>query len=268
MKLLCLLLVALSVHILTPVEPLAQDKPQNPMTSSIDCPVLVYHHLTKEEAATGPWATTPEKFEKDMQELKDNGYTPIFTYELQNALNGTGTLPEKPIILHFDDGYTSVYEHAFPILKKYNFKAETYIITDLTQDTPLKECYDTYLSWTQSKEMEESGLMHIYLHGKTHNAVSSLPQKELAEQYTNAQGTIALHLGNRHSYYVYPNGDYTPATLQTIADAGSEMQFVWAWKVKPQAKNYNVWLRVNIGRQDSVMHAIHMYHTLLALAKK
>ena len=75
------------------------EKPKN-------CPVLTYHHFILNPKWASSWTTTPDKFEKDIKSLLDNGYTFITTDQWIDGQKEDGVLPEKPVILHFDDGYT------------------------------------------------------------------------------------------------------------------------------------------------------------------
>lgn len=246
---------------LQPLPIWAQTSLLNPYTQTINCPVLVYHNLTLNNEAVGPWTTTAQKFEEDIKLLQQNNYTPISTQQLQQAFLGQAPLPDKPIIIQFDDGYHSVYELAYPILKKYKVKAEIYIITDFTQEVPLEHNGNKFLSWPLLKEMENSGLVHTYLHGKSHDSVKQFPTEQLYQDYLTAQYTIKKRLGDRPLYYVYPNGEFTTDTLQTINTAGCNIQFIWYWNITPEIKKYNILLRTNIEYDSNVIDAIAKYNT-------
>lgn len=246
----------------------AEDILLNPYKQNIACPILVYHNLNTNSDIAGSWTITPEKFQEDMKLLLENNYTPIFTQELQQSFLGQFILPEKPVIIQFDDGYSSFYHLAYPILKKYNIKAEVYIVTDFTKETPFFNGNNEFLSWTQLREMENSQLVRTYLHGKSHDSVKQFSLERLYEDYNTAQQMIKNNLGERPSYYVYPNGEYTLNTLQTIDRTGDNIQFIWFWNMTSAIKNYNVLPRTNIEYTTNVIEAIQEYNKEICLNLK
>ena len=119
-------LTAIFTAILICSVPVFSTQASEDITGGIYCPVLTYHRVTTDQSQVSDWTVTAEKFEKDIKSLLDNGYTPIFSADLVKTDKVIGLIPEKPVIIQFDDGYSSVYELAYPILKKYNVKAEVY----------------------------------------------------------------------------------------------------------------------------------------------
>lgn len=238
---------------------------KNPYTKNIICPVLTYHDVRVDISSENTWTVSAEKFENDMKELIENGYTPIFTKELMAYYNGSFELPEKPVILQFDDGYQSFFNIVYPILYKYNLKAEVYIITDYTKDMPFSNGSDTFLSWPQIKIMSDSGLVYIGLHGKTHKAVigEEFTKEKLQSDFNSAWSEIDTHLGTQPHYYVYPNGLFNNDTLKNISDAGAEMQFIWVWNVSGKIKNYNVMPRANVDSNKDIITAINYFNYAL-----
>ncbi|MBS4960197.1 MAG: polysaccharide deacetylase family protein [Clostridiales bacterium] len=232
----------------------------NPYTQSTYCPVLCYHHLTVSESQTSSWSVTPEKFEKDIKTLLDHGYTPIFTEELISAEIKKTKLPEKPVIIHFDDGYSSVYELAYPILHKYHAKAEVYIITDYTKDIPSNTQTDTFLSWPQLSVMKDSGLVYVGLHGKNHKPVTSgFTDQQIKDNFETAWKTIEEHLGKSPKYYVYPHGAYNVTTLDLIQKSNTQMQFIWIWNVRNVIQPYNVLARTNVDQKTDILTCLSAY---------
>ena len=226
---------------------------------SIYCPVLTYHRLTNDVSQTTDWTTTPEKFEKDIKRLLDNGYTPIFTSDLVSENRAIGQIPEKPVIIQFDEGYESVYELAYPILLKYNVKAEVYIITDYTSEQPTENNGNMFLGWQQLRIMENSGLIYTGLHGKTHLPLTEkFTDEEIKNDFKSAWNTIDVKLGARARYYVYPRGSFDKRTIKLIKEAGGNEQFVWIWDLSKDIKN-DVIGRVNIGYNTDVISAISSF---------
>ena len=91
----------------------------------------------------------------DLRWLRDNGYHTVLPRELAAGEE----LPEKPVLLTFDDGYRSNYELLFPLLQKYRMKAAVAVIACM-QD----KAADNFLSWDMCREMTDSGLVEIGSH--------------------------------------------------------------------------------------------------------
>lgn len=237
----------------------------NPYNSSVPvCPVLNYHGLSTDESQLSDWVITPQKFESDIKGLIDKGYTPIFTSDLVNHIKNGAELPEKPVIIQFDDGYSSVYELAFPILHKYNVKAEVYIITDYTKDVPFKHNTDTFLSWYQIKLMSDSGLMYIGLHGKNHEPiVSGISSERIKSNLQSAWSQIDSRISQQYHFYVYPNGLFNTNTIKAVTDADADIQFIWVWNVANNIRQYNVMPRTTVTNSKTALEAIDYFSKTL-----
>ena len=117
------------------------------IVETVDTPkilVLNYHQIGN---TSSPLSVNVNDFEAQMKFLVDSGCITITPAELYAGLNGEIELPQKPVLLTFDDGYLDNYTNAFPILKKYNLRATIFIIPAFTS------VYPGYLTWEQLKEM-------------------------------------------------------------------------------------------------------------------
>ena len=90
---------------------------------SLNVPIIMYHSILADTNKSGKFVITPKQFEEDLLFIKENGYEPIFMQDLINYVYKGTSLPEKPIILTFDDGYYNNYLYILPLLKKYEMKA-------------------------------------------------------------------------------------------------------------------------------------------------
>ena len=118
-------------------------------------PILMYHDVCADPADANAICVSAEKLEADIVWLRDHGYTTILPRDLVSG----GELPEKPVILSFDDGYRSNYELLFPLLQKYGAKAEISVIV-----SNIDNGYAHFMSWDQLREMRDSGLAEIGSH--------------------------------------------------------------------------------------------------------
>ncbi|MFO7680839.1 MAG: polysaccharide deacetylase family protein [Chloroflexota bacterium] len=181
-------------------------------------PILMYHYLSVPPADADIYRTdlsvTPENFRQQMAYLAENGYTPIDFYQLSAAITAQTDLPDKPILLTFDDGYLDNYENAFPILQEFGFTATFFIITDLAdQGAP------GYANWEQLKEMAAAG-MRIESHTKNHPDLSTMGRDGVIFQVLGSQETIAAHIGYTPRYLCYPGGRYNAETMQILSELG------------------------------------------------
>lgn len=122
--------------------------------------VLEYHDFTENAEKTTDYTMTTAALRRDLDWLRDNGYTTILPRELAAGCCDDGSaLPEKAVLLTFDDGYMSNYTLAFPILREYGAKATISLITSrIDGEKP------GFLSWDACREMAESGLVEFASH--------------------------------------------------------------------------------------------------------
>lgn len=136
-------------------------------------PVLSYYRLSKNKPSK--IAITQDDFKAQMKYLKENGYHVITLDQLLGFLDYQEQIPEKSVAITFDDGWISVYDIAFPILKKYGFPATIFIYTDFIGGGKA-------ISWKQIKELSEAGF-DIQCKTKTHRNLTVLKTKESFKEY-------------------------------------------------------------------------------------
>lgn len=161
---------AVPVHTVLPV-PVAADHPlPSIMTDSAlfyvparQVPVLLYHDLAP--GATGGNGATIDvaEFERQMAWLATNGYTPVSSAELLAWVEGKGQLPERPVQIHFDDGYLSNYTYALPIMQKHSIRGLLFLVSAFPENPEAPGM----VSWAQVQEMAMSGTFEV--HGHTHD---------------------------------------------------------------------------------------------------
>ena len=135
-------------------------------TYSKKIPVLMYHDIGDEEPDNG-MVITPELFEEQLAALRNAGYESVSFAELEEYVNGTGALPERCVVITFDDGYLSNYEYAYPILRKYGFKATVFAVGVTSGAETYKDtgaAIRPHFDWAQAKEMYDSGYVDIQSH--------------------------------------------------------------------------------------------------------
>lgn len=180
-------------------------------------PILIYHHIRQfgEEDATSSqqFIVFPENFEKQLQYLQDNNFASISFNNLFDYFEGSFNLPEKSIIITFDDGVISQYENAFPILKKYDMTATFFIFSN-----PIGRSKN-YMTWEQLVALDQAG-MEIGGHGWYHLYWDRISAFELDREIIQNKQKLEEKLGHEISTVAYPFGSYNDEVIKAVKSAG------------------------------------------------
>lgn len=203
----------------------------------VKVPVLMYHSLLKDPAMEGNYVISPRLFEQDLKYLKQKGYTTILMSDLIAFVEKGAPLPEKPVLLTFDDGYYNNYCYGFSLLKKYNMKAVISIIGKQTDRyTRLNEDRAAYshLTWDQLRKMAVSGLVEVQNHSyDSHENIggrkgTSKKNGETDKEYAayleqdlmKLQKKIREAVGITPTTFTYPFGAVSSASRPIIKKLG------------------------------------------------
>ena len=197
--------------------------PEGTPPGAVRVPTLMYHHVRplatfQPGADPGGWYST-ENFERDLAWMKDHGVHTVTTADILD-----GRLPENPVFLTFDDGYTDFLDYAVPLLVRYGFQAANAIVTQLTagQSTwALPEWpLDSLMTWPQIRRCLQAG-MEIGGHTQTHVNLYARPDQ--LGQIRGSFDDLADALGFPPLYFCYPFGmgghDFVDAKI-AARDAG------------------------------------------------
>ena len=174
-------------------------------------PVLNYHLISKQKI--NALAITPQEFEEQMVYLHTNGYNTISPDQLLDHIQYNDPLPDNPILITFDDGYRDAYLEAYPIMKKYNFTATIFLITDYVGNN------NRYLSWEQVQEMHDSGFV-FGSHTLNHIPLSDATNEYAEYQLTKSREAIEWRIKEPVKYFAYPGGFYNQTTIELLKKAG------------------------------------------------
>ncbi|RIK37806.1 MAG: hypothetical protein DCC57_21345 [Chloroflexi bacterium] len=181
-------------------------------------PILMYHYLSVPPPGADRYrvdlSVAPDTFAAHLDAMQQAGYTPISFYTLLAHLNQGAPLPEKPVILTFDDGYRDTYENAFPLLRARGMTATFFIVTDF-----IDEARPEYLTWDMVREMYAAG-MSIESHGRNHVSLKHKDRDYLIWQALGSAETIQFELGVRPLIVSYPAGEYDELTIEIFRSAG------------------------------------------------
>lgn len=206
------------------------------LTSEYQLPIIMYHHILKDESRHGDFIISPDDLESDLKYIKKQGYTTIGTKELINFKQNGVPLPEKPIMLTFDDGHLSYLEYVVPLLEKYNMRAIVSIVGSYTNDytkNPDKSVSYAYLSWDDIKKLSESTHTEIANHtydmhkigkrkgcAKIKGESSDEYKKIFSEDTEKMQKLISDYTGKRADCFTYPFGCYCNDAEEEIKKSG------------------------------------------------
>jgi peptidoglycan/xylan/chitin deacetylase (PgdA/CDA1 family) len=186
-------------------------------------PVLSYYRLSKNKPSK--IAITQDDFKAQMKYLKTNGYHVITLDQLLGFLDYKEQIPEKSVVITFDDGWISVYDIAFPILKEYDFPATIFIYTDFVGGGKA-------MSWKHIKELSEAGF-DIQCQTKTHRNLTVLKNKESFREYFDSlemeisypKKMIETKLNKECNCLAYPYGKTNNLVIAMLKKHGYRAAF-------------------------------------------
>ncbi len=201
--------------------------PLSRVAATVKVPILAYHYISPNPPPTPPaipeypsYFLTPDRFSAELDAIQALGYTTIGLEDLLNYRNDPGQypLPEKPVIITFDDGEQGVYRYAYPALNSRGMKATFFVITDYIRDSDADRCTtdnwdhlaSCQLIWPEVLEMYQNG-MEIGSHTKSHPAnlidLNASDPGAAADEIRGSKTVIESHLGSGAvRFFAYPHG--------------------------------------------------------------
>ncbi len=178
-------------------------------------PVVMYHDIIAKKEVF--FDVTPEKLEADFKLIQAQGLTPVSLEQLVQHLQTGTPLPEKPIVLTFDDGYGGHYQYVYPLLKQYGYPATFSIyITKMDGKTARSS-----VTWQQLQEMSADPLVTIAAHSVTHpRDLRDLSDDQLATEILQSKRILEEKLGIPIHYFTYPEGKLDARVKQWVIAAG------------------------------------------------
>ena len=174
-------------------------------------PILEYHMVTEHPSPDAkPYVVPPEDFAAQLDDLAAQGYTTITPQDYARARKGKQQLPEKPIILTFDDGYEDNWRVVLPMLEERGMKAAFYMVTN-------KIGQPGYLTWDNLFDLEHSG-MEIGSHTANHIPLTTLTPTEQRDELRLSKLLLEWR-GMKTIYsFSYPNGAYDDTVVAMLAE--------------------------------------------------
>lgn len=192
-----------------------QNQPYNLISDNRGIPVLYYHSVR--ESADNEVTITPEKLREELKYIHDQGYITLTITQLKDYILNSSPVPEKSILITFDDGYMDNYYSAFPILKEFNMTATIFCIA-----SELDGSY--YLSKEAIKEMSDYGI-DIESHTVTHPHLNTLDYNKQLEELIQSKKTLEGITGKKITSIAYPFGDFNDNSIKASKEAGYTLGF-------------------------------------------
>lgn len=209
------------------------------VTGEINLPVIMYHHVLKNTSKLGDYTISPDAFESDLKYINDQGYNSITTKDLTDYLEFDIPLPEKPIMITFDDSFESIYAYCFPLIQQYNVKVVVNVLgshTDLFSDeNEPKNLNYSHLNWNQLRDMNNSGLIEIgnhsydlhYNNSNGRNGIKKLYGEsiddyriKLIDDIGGLNRKIESELGVKPEVFAFPFGAYSKESYPILQEIG------------------------------------------------
>jgi len=201
-------------------------------------PVVMYHHVSP--VACG-LTVTPALFEEHIRYLKRDGWRSLSGDEFLEIIQ-EGEVPFRCVLLTFDDGFADNYVYAYPILKKYGMKAVLFIATSFIEDVKIKRehfkplphnetrklalterRYEVMCTWSELREMQESGVFDIQSHSHSHETPAYIKEKrysELKKDLLMSKERIEERLSKDVLHLGWPKGYYDEEGIKIATDLG------------------------------------------------
>ncbi|MCR5600683.1 MAG: polysaccharide deacetylase family protein [Ruminococcus sp.] len=201
----------------------------------VPLPVIMYHSVCNKQPTD--YIVTPRQLDNDLAWLKSRGFVSVSAEQLIRYTKGSGELPQKPVLITFDDGFYNNLSAALPLLEKYDMRAVISIVGRYTDDyapaDPHSESY-SYLTWEDISELAASGRIeigsHTYdMHSRSggRQGCAKLPD-ESDEEYAFTFGSdIGLLRTELHqncgiipAVFAFPFGALCKESLPVLRDSG------------------------------------------------
>lgn len=216
----------LSVQVAAPTNTIKPTTPTSTSPVAVDknaqVAVLLYHRV--EAKASPQLRIAPAVFEEHMEKLKTSGITVISMQDFLAWRRGEKNIPARSALITIDDGFSSAFEVARPILKKYGYPWTCFVYTNFISR-------GSSLTWEQLAQLRDEGVeigCHSVSHMNLRDQQGKTPEaydEWLKQEISGAKQLLEQRLGIRCATYAYPFGSYSNRVLEHIKLAGYEAAF-------------------------------------------
>ncbi len=183
--------------------------------------ILMYHMIAHQIPGSklNKWRIPPQQFAKHMHYLTMHGWQAMTMSELMSS----DTVPEKAVVITFDDGFACVYDYAMPVLRDLGLKSTHYLLShaqDNAWDAHKEVKRESLLSEKQIDTMLASGLVEVGVHGQHHRALVDMGYTEIVDELIISKETIEQRHGIQCLSLAYPYGAWHGAVVMAAKECG------------------------------------------------
>lgn len=214
----------------------------------VTVPTLMYHYIQPSagrDALTISLSVLPQNFDGQMNYLVTHGYNSISPQDLENSLLNKTLLPERPILLTFDDGYRDFYLTAYPILKKYHLKATEFIATGLINTL-------WYLHSDEIKQLATDPNITFAGHTIHHVDLTALTEAKAFQEISVGKSQLEALIGRPVTFFAYPYGTFNNQVINLVSKAGYKIAFTTRYGLNQSSATLLDEPRVRISGTDSL----------------
>jgi peptidoglycan/xylan/chitin deacetylase (PgdA/CDA1 family) len=187
--------------------------------------VFVYHKFN--EPSSPSTSISSEILEAQLKYLKENAFHVVQLHEIVTYLKEGLKIPPRTVAITLDDGYKSVYEHAFPLLKKYDFAFTIFLYMEAI------DSFSDYLTVDELREMKKYGKVTFGNHSFAHSRFARWPRDASQEDYLKSLEDDLLKsekrfdelLGFKSEFYAFPYGEYNREFVELLRQRGYSAAF-------------------------------------------
>ena len=186
--------------------------------AQVHVPILMYHYVGRvppndpNPRLRGGLTVSPEAFKQQVEWLQAHRYHAIDAQQLDRYFEGISNLPERPVMLTFDDGNADLYTNAYPILRQAHLRAVAYIVSGFLGA-------GGRVTAAQVQEMSRNGI-EIGSHTFNHEDLTRAPPARLQMELNRSRQTLQQLIGDSVADFAYPAGRYDATVQAAVAQAG------------------------------------------------
>lgn len=184
--------------------------------------ILAYHCIGYEK--NNGLKVPAQQFKQQMKYIKNNGYVTLTLEQLYIFMLDNKPIPEKSVVITFDDGYVDNYKYAYPILKEFNLKATIFAISKNIDKRK------GYMTSNQLRELQANGI-DIQSHTLDHEELTTFSYEKQLTILKESKISLENILDKKVNYIAYPYAKYNANTIKAAKDAGYVMGFILGGKV-------------------------------------
>ncbi len=189
-------------------------------------PILMYHKVNPDPSTGGlGLRVPPDKFEWQMKYLRKNGYETVSPEDVMDHFEKGKHLPDKPIVITFDDGYKDNHQFAYPIMKKYGYTGTIFVVSKAIGNTNFFDVEkklqpeNKIMDWHEIRELAEAGFT-IGAHTVDHPHLAEVPPEVARHQIEESKRALEHGLKKPVEFFAYPYGSYNDTVADLVKQAG------------------------------------------------